>query len=86
MSIDSVKAIATVKASNLPPTFDIQVGTFAYPMELISMDRYFIYVRSTDTDETIRINKNEMVTILIPDTLDNAHLDISLDLMAKGII
>lgn len=86
MAIESVKAIATVKAIDLPPTFDVQVGLFCYPMEVESMDANYVYIRSTDTDETIYIPRNEDVTILVPDTWDNAHLDISLDLMKRGII
>ena len=84
--IESVKRIATMKASDLPPTFDVQVGLFAYPMELESMDAHYVYMRSTDTDETIYIPRDEMITILIPDTWDNAKWDISLALMTDGVL
>lgn len=86
MSIDSVKAITTVKASDLPDHFDIRVGSREYPMIFEDTDGTFVYVYSIATDETINIPVDQMVTILIPDTWDNAALDISLDLMSKGII
>lgn len=84
--IESVKQIATMKASDLPPTFDVQVGLFTYPMEIEGMDMHFVYMRSTDTDETIYIPRDEMITILIPDTWDNAKWDISLALMTDGVL
>lgn len=84
--IESVKQIATMKASDLPPTFDVQVGLFSYPMELESMDAQYVYIRSTDTDETIYIPRDEMITILIPDTWENAKWDISLGLMTEGVL
>ena len=84
--IESVKQIKTMKASDLPPTFDIQVGLFCYPMEVESMDATYVYMRSTDTDETIYIPRDEEIAILVPDTWDNAALDIELDLMQKGVI
>lgn len=84
--IDSIKHIQTVKASDLPPTFDVQVGLFTYPMELERMDAQYVYVRSTDTDETIYIPRDEMVTILVPDTWENAKWDISFALMQQGAL
>ena len=84
--ITSVKQIKTMKAIDLPPTFDVQIGTFAYPMEVESVDANYVYMRSTDTNETVFIPCDEMITILVPDTWDNAALDIELDLMQKGLI
>jgi hypothetical protein len=84
--ITSVKQIKTMKAIDLPHTFDVQIGLFAYPMEITGTDENFVYVRSTDTGEDIHIPSNEMVTILVPDTWENASLDIEFDLMKEGLI
>lgn len=82
--IDSIKQIATVKASDLPPTFDIRIGNREIPIEVESMDAHYVYLRSGD--ETIYIPRDEMMTILIPDTWENARFDIEFDLMQKGLI
>jgi hypothetical protein len=84
--IETVKQIKTMKAVDLPPTFDVQIGTFAYPMEIERMDAHYVYMRSTDTDETIYIPKDEEITILVPDTWENAALDIEFDLMQQGLL
>jgi hypothetical protein len=84
--IDSVKQIVTLKASDLPPTFDIRIGAMEYPFELESMDAHFVYMRSTSTDETVNIPRDEMITILIPDTWENAKWDIALGLMQEGVL
>jgi hypothetical protein len=84
--IDSVKQIVTVKAEMLPPTFDILVGATEYPFELESMDSHFVYMVSTSTNEVVNIPRDEMVTILVPDTWDNSKWDIGLSLMNQGIL
>lgn len=84
--IQSIKQIVTIKAEMLPPTFDILVGATEYPFELESMDAHYVYMISTSTDEVVNIPRNEMITILVPDTWDNAKWDISLALMNEGIL
>lgn len=84
--IETVKSIQTMKAIDLPPTFDIRVGTTEYPFNFEDTDGTFVYIYSVLTDETIHIPCDEMVTILVPDTWDNAALDIEADLMIQGVI
>ena len=84
--ITSVKQIKTMKASDLPPVFDIRVGVVEYPFELQDMDTNYVYALSTLTGEVINIPRDEMVTVLIPDTWENAALDIELGLMQQGVI
>ena len=84
--IQSIKQIVTLKAEMLPPTFDILVGATEYPFELESMDSHYVYMLSTSTDEIVNIPRDEMITILVPDTWDNAKWDISLALMNEGIL
>lgn len=84
--IESIKEIRTMKACDLPPTFDILVGTTEYPFEIESMDSHYVYMISTSTDEIVNIPRDEMITILVPDTWENAKWDISLALMNDGIL
>ena len=84
--IESVKQIKTMKAIDLPHTFDILVGATEYPFELEQVDAHYVYMRSTSTDETVYIPRDAEVTILIPDTLDNAKWDLSLALMQDGLL
>ena len=82
--IDSIKQIVTLKAEMLPPTFDIRIGNREIPMEVESMDAHYVYLRSGG--ETIYIPRDEMMTVLVPDTWENARMDIELDLMVQGIL
>lgn len=84
--IDSIKQIHTVKACYLPPTFDIRVGAMDYAFELDGMDESFVYMLCTTTNEIVNIPRDEMITILVPDTWENAKWDISLALMNEGIL
>lgn len=84
--IESVKQIKTMKAIDLPDTFDIRVGTTEYPFAFEDTDGTFVYIYSISTDETVNIPCDEMVTVLVPDTWDNAALDIEADLMIQGVI
>ena len=84
--IQSVKKIETVKASELPPTFDILVGSTVYPFEIESMDAHYVYMVETTSGDSVYIPRDEMVTILVPDTLENAAMDIELDLILQGIL
>ena len=84
--IESVKQIATMKAIDLPPTFDIRVGAMDYAFELDGMDESFVYMLCTTTNEIVNIPRDEMITILVPDTWENAKWDISLALMNEGIL
>ena len=84
--IETVKQIKTVKAVDLPPTFDIQVGTTSYPFELDYMDYAYVYIIDMTSGETVYLRRSDMVTILVPDTLDNARMDIEMDLMQMGMI
>ena len=84
--IDSVKQIKTMKAIDLPHTFDVRIGTIEYPFEIESVDTNYVYAKSIKTNELVNIPVHEMVTVLIPDTWDNAALDIEFDLMQKGLI
>jgi hypothetical protein len=83
--IDSVSEIRTVKAMDLPPTFDILVGHTTYRFELESVEADTVYMRCTDTNETMWLNPQDEVAILVPDTLANARVDIELDLMTRGM-
>lgn len=82
--IESVKQIATMKAIDLPPTFDIRIGNQEFAMEVDSVDATYVYLRHGD--EIIYIPRDEMMTVLIPDTWDNAKWDISLALMQQGAL
>jgi hypothetical protein len=84
--IESVKQIKTMKAIDLPDTFDIRVGTTEYPFEIVDWDLDYVYAKSIKTNEIVNIPAHEMVTVLIPDTWDNAALDIEFSLMQKGLI
>lgn len=84
--IETVKQIKTMKARDLPPTFDIQVGLFCYPMEMQCVERGYAYFLSTTDNQLINVPADYEMTVLIPDTWDNAALDIEMDLMQKGVI
>lgn len=84
--IDSVKRIVTVKASDLPPCFDIRVHNVDYPFELEEVGEYLVYMKDLTSGESVYLNPNDLVTILVPDSWDNAALDIELDLMNRGMI
>jgi hypothetical protein len=84
--ITSVKQIKTMKAIDLPHTFDVRIGTTEYPFEIESVDANYVYAKSIKTNETVNIPIHEMVTVLIPDTWENASLDIEFDLMKEGLI
>lgn len=84
--IDSIKEIRTVKACDLPPTFDIRVGANEFAFELDGMDESFVYMLCTTTNEIVNIERDADITILVPDTWDNAKWDISLALMTEGML
>ena len=84
--IETVKQIKTVKAIDLPHTFDIMVGTTIYPFEIESVDESFVYMLDTTSGEIVYVRHSDVLTILVPDTLDNAALDIEMDLMVQGIL
>lgn len=79
--IDKVSEIRIVKASDLPPTFDIMVGNTIYPFELESMDAHYVYMIDTTSGETVHIPRDAEISILVPDTWDNAKWDIALSLI-----
>jgi hypothetical protein len=85
--IESVKQIKTMKASDLPPTFDVLVGdSTTYAMER-NPDKYGkVWMHCTDTSENIHIDPDEIITVLVPDTWENAAVDIEFDLMQKGLV
>lgn len=84
--INSIKQIATVKAEDLPPTFDIRVGNIDYPFEIHSMDRYYVYMIDTMHNQIVNILRSEDITILIPDTMENARFDLELAFLRNGLI
>jgi len=84
--IESVKQIKTMKAIDLPDTFDIRVGTTEYPFEIVDWDLDYVYAKSIKDNQVINIPVDEMVTVLVPDTWENAAVDIEFDLMQKGIV
>ena len=84
--IDSVKRIETMKASDLPPTFDVLVGQTTYPMELQGVERGFVYFLSTSDNMLLNVPADYEMTVLVPDTWENAATDIEFDLMQKGLI
>lgn len=84
--IESVKQIKTMKAIDLPDTFDIRVGTTEYPFEIVDWDLDYVYAKSIKDNQVINIPVDEMVTVLVPDTWENAAVDIEFDLMQKGLV
>jgi hypothetical protein len=84
--IESVKQIQTMKACDLPHTFDILVGQTVYPFEIVDADNHFMYLRDIKGNEIVNVPNDYMMTVLIPDTLDNAKWDISLSLMQDGLL
>ena len=84
--IESVKQIKTMKAIDLPDTFDVRVGTTEYPFEIVDWDLDYVYAKSIKDNQVINIPVDEMVTVLVPDTWENAAVDIEFDLMQKGIV
>lgn len=84
--IDSVKQIKTMKAIDLPPTFDVQVGPFTYPMEMQGAQNGFVYFLSTSDNQLINVPQDFEMTVLVPDTWENARFDVEFDLMQKGIV
>jgi hypothetical protein len=84
--IESVKQIKTMKAIDLPDTFDIRVGTTEYPFEIVDWDLDYVYAKSIKDNQVVNIPVDEMVTVLVPDTWENASVDIEFDLMQKGLV
>ena len=84
--IDSVKQIKTMKAIDLPPTFDVLVGQTTYPMEMQCVERGFAYFLSTSDNMLLNVPADYEMTVLVPDTWENAALDIEMDLMQKGLV
>jgi len=84
--IVSVKQIKTMKAIDLPDTFDIRVGNTAYPFEIVDWDLDYVYAKSIKDNQVINIPVDERVTVLVPDTWENAAVDIEFDLMQKGLV
>ena len=84
--IESVKKIETMRAMDLPDTFDVRVGTTEYPFEIVDWDLDYVYAKSIKDNQVVNIPVDEMVTVLVPDTFDNAAIDIEMDLMQKGVI
>jgi|DEB0MinimDraft_10_1074344.scaffolds.fasta_scaffold46385_1 hypothetical protein len=84
--IESVKQIKTMKAIDLPDTFDVRVGTTEYPFEIVDWDLDYVYAKSIKDNQVINIPVDEMVTVLVPDTWENAAVDIEFDLMQKGLV
>ena len=84
--IESVKQIKTMKAIDLPDTFDVRVGTTEYPFEIVDWDLDYVYAKSIKDNQVVNIPADEMVTVLIPDTWENAAVDIEFDLMQKGLV
>jgi len=84
--IESVKQIKTMRAMDLPDTFDVRVGTTEYPFEIIDWDLDYIYAKSIKDNQVVNIPVDEMVTVLVPDTWENAAVDVEFDLMQKGLV
>jgi len=75
-----------MKAIDLPVTFDVRVGTTEYPFEIVDWDLDYVYAKSIKDNQVINIPVDEMVTVLVPDTWENAAVDIEFDLMQKGLV
>ena len=84
--IQSIKHVQTMKASDLPYTFDILVGSVEYPFETVDADNDFMYLRDIKGNEIVNVPNDCMMTVLVPDTLDNARFDIEFDLMQEGLL
>jgi hypothetical protein len=83
--IESVKQIQTVKAIDLPHTFDILVGMNEFRFEIDEVDTHYVYIKDSE-GEIVYLPHNEMVAILIPDTWENAKWDIAFGLMKENLI
>lgn len=83
--IHSVKQIVTMRAKDLPPTFDVLVDNVEYPFEIQEMDNYYVYMIDTTNNEVVYIPRTEYITVLIPDTLENAQIDLEFSLMQRGL-
>lgn len=75
-----------MKAIDLPPTFDVLIGDEEYPMEIMDVDFEFVYVVSHRDKQVIHIPVDEVVSVLVPDTWENARYDIEFDLMKEGLL
>ena len=84
--IESIKEIKTMKAIDLPPTFDVQVGLSSYRMERSPDRDGKVWMHCSDTSEDIHIDPDEIITVLVPDTWENARYDIEFDLMKEGLL
>ena len=84
--IESVKQIVTMKANDLPPTFDVRIGNTEYAMERNPDRNGKVWMHCTTTSENLYVDPDVEITVLIPDTWENAALDIEFDLMQKGLI
>ena len=84
--IESVKKIETMRAMELPHTFDVRVGTTEYPFEVIDWDLDYVYAKSIKDNQVVNIPVDEMVTVLVPDTWENARFDVEFGLMQEGVI
>ena len=71
---------------DLPDTFDIRVGATEYPFEIVDWDLDYVYAKSIKDNQVVNIPVDEMVTVLVPDTWENAAVDIEFDLMQKGLV
>jgi hypothetical protein len=45
-----------------------------------------VYAKSIKDNQVVNIPVDEMVTVLVPDTWENASVDIEFDLMQKGLV
>ena len=84
--IESIKEIKTMKAIDLPPTFDVRVGLSSYRMERSPDRDGKVWMHCSDTSEDIHIDPDEIITVLVPDTWENARYDIQFDLMKEGLL
>jgi len=84
--IESVKQIVEIKANDLPPTFDVLVGQTTYAMERNPNRDGKVRIHCTTTSENIYVDPDQMMVVLIPDTWENAALDIEFSLMQRGLI
>jgi len=84
--IDSVKQIKTMKAIDLPKTFDVLVGQTSFPMKFVAAERGFVYFISTADNQLINVPEDTEMTVLVPDTWEHAAFDIEVSLMERGLV
>jgi hypothetical protein len=84
--IDSVERIEIVKAIQLPPVFGILVGMESVYFEVVDTDATHIYFRELESGDLVNASHDMEMSIVVPDSWENAKWDIALGLMKENLI